>query len=327
MKNKIKILLLAISAIALSNAAMAQTPWSGVNQSGDSYRFGNVGIGTGSPAALLDVNGGFSHFTYNSSGSVLAPSNGAGGLSIGWNRMGGGNAEVNFYNVYDNAPTSFLFSQKTGASTVSDLLSIKSNGNIGIGTSTPEKSLHIKAPGDARIRLEATPGGANSQKWDVVSSGGGLLNSGYFGIVEVDVNVARFIINNSGNVGIGIAEPGNYKLAVSGQTRIGTLAPTSTHGDAMLAVDGKMVSKSIYVTQQNWADFVFDKDYQLPKLSEIETYYKANGHLPLIPTALEVKENGVDLGEMNKLLLQKVEELTILLVEQEKRIEKLESKK
>ena len=88
----------------------------------------------------------------------------------------------------------------------------------------------------------------------------------------------------------------------------------------MLSVDGKIVSKSMYVTQQSWVDFVFDKNYKLPKLSEIEAYYKANGHLPLIPTAQEVKDNGIDVGEMNKLLLQKIEELTIFMVEQDKRI-------
>lgn len=113
-----------------------------------------------------------------------------------------------------------------------------------------------------------------------------------------------------------------------GKTQIGVEKfTTGPHIDAMLTVDGKIVSKSCYVTQQNWADFVFDKNYALPKLSDIENYYKQYGHLPQIPSAQEVKENGIDVGEMNKLLLQKIEELTILMVEQEKRIKNLESKK
>jgi hypothetical protein len=102
---------------------------------------------------------------------------------------------------------------------------------------------------------------------------------------------------------------------------------TGPHIDALLTVGGKMVSQSCYVTQQNWSDFVFAKDYQMPKLSDIELYYKQNGHLPQIPSEKEVKENGIDLGEMNKLLLQKIEELTILMVEQDKRIKDLEKNK
>ena len=88
-----------------------------------------------------------------------------------------------------------------------------------------------------------------------------------------------------------------------------------------------MVAKSCYVTQLNWADFVFSNDYKLPKLLDIEAFYKANGHLPQIPNEKEVAKNGIDLGEMNKLLLQKIEELTIFMVEQEKRLNALETKK
>lgn len=323
MKNKIKTLALIISAIALSNAAMAQT-WSGsATSSNDAYRTGNVGIGTTSPSALLDVNGGFSHFTYNSGGSVIAPSHGAGGLSIGWNRLGGGNAEVNFYNVYNNAPTAFLFSQKTGANTVSDLFSIKSNGNIGIGISNPEKNLHILGTGDARIRLDAT-GGSGSQKWDILSSGGNLLNSGYFGIVETDVNVARMTINNFGNVGIGFDDAGStFKLAVNGQTRIGTKS-SSAHSDAMLTVDGKVVCKDLYVTaSSDWPDFVFEKNYKLANLSDVRAYYEANKHLPNVPTACEIEEKGINMSEMSAIQMQKIEELTLYIVQLKEELDAL----
>ena len=148
--------------------------------------------------------------------------------------------------------------------------------------------------------------------------------------VKLDQTKALAVVNSS----TGWVEP--FVVLGNGQTRIGLQKPVTgtTHADAMLSVDGKIVSKSMYVTQQNWADFVFDKDYKLPKLSDIEAYYKANKHLPLIPSAEEVKENGIDVGEMNKLLLQKIEELTIIMVEQDKkmseqdaRIKELENKK
>ena len=93
------------------------------------------------------------------------------------------------------------------------------------------------------------------------------------------------------------------------------------------AVDGKIVTKEVKVTLTGWADFVFEKDYQLPTLEEVEAHILKKGHLPSIPSAKEVeKEGGFSLGEMNKILLQKVEELTLYTIEQEKRIKALEEK-
>ncbi|MDO7850754.1 hypothetical protein [Hymenobacter convexus] len=103
------------------------------------------------------------------------------------------------------------------------------------------------------------------------------------------------------------------------QVRIGLAAPpaTSTHNDYRLAVDGKLVAKSIFVTQAtaNWADFVFAPTYALQPLPELESYLKQNRHLPAIPSAAEVEKNGIDLGEMNARLLQSLEELTLHVIE------------
>lgn len=117
-------------------------------------------------------------------------------------------------------------------------------------------------------------------------------------------------ILGNGNVGIGVTNPVN-KLEVNGTFR----------------------STAIICDPGAWADFVFDSDYQLMPLSDVEDYVTKNKHLPEIPTTTEVKENGVELGEMNAKLLQKVEELTLYLIEQnkqnqeqQKKIEELESK-
>jgi hypothetical protein len=75
-----------------------------------------------------------------------------------------------------------------------------------------------------------------------------------------------------------------------------------------------------------WADFVFDKNYKLRPLSEVESYIKTNNHLPEIPSTADVTKNGIDLAETQALLLQKVEELTLYVIEQNKKIEKLEGK-
>ena len=72
------------------------------------------------------------------------------------------------------------------------------------------------------------------------------------------------------------------------------------------------------VTQQSWADYVFANNYTLPNIYEVEKFYKANKHLPEIPSEKEVTANGVNVGDMEKLLLKKIEELTLYVVEQKK---------
>jgi len=104
------------------------------------------------------------------------------------------------------------------------------------------------------------------------------------------------------------------------------IAPIGTNADWSLAVNGKIVARSLIITMSTWADYVFAPNYKLPNLYDVEKYYLANKHLPEIPSEKEIIENGVDVAEMNKLLLKKIEELTILMVQQEKRINALETK-
>ena len=91
--------------------------------------------------------------------------------------------------------------------------------------------------------------------------------------------------------------------------------------------DGTIVSKKEIVQITSWADKVFSKDYKMLSLFELEKYVNQYTHLPEIPSEADVIKNGVDVAEMNKLLLQKVEELTLHLIELNKKIEKLEAKK
>ena len=104
-----------------------------------------------------------------------------------------------------------------------------------------------------------------------------------------------------------------------GQIQMGPFAPQapSPHADYRLAVDGKLVAKSIFVTQAaaNWADFVFEPAYALQPLPELEAYLRQNHHLPAIPAAAEVEKTGIDLGTMQAKLLQTVEELTLHVIE------------
>ncbi|MNY50657.1 hypothetical protein D3C86_1861760 [compost metagenome] len=104
------------------------------------------------------------------------------------------------------------------------------------------------------------------------------------------------------------------------------LGTTDTKG-YKLAVAGNMIAEQVTVKLKgNWPDYVFAPTFNLPSLQETEQHIKEKGHLPGIPSAEEVKNNGVDLGEMNAKLLQKIEELTLHLIELKKENESLNTR-
>lgn len=104
-----------------------------------------------------------------------------------------------------------------------------------------------------------------------------------------------------------------------GNVGIGTLSPKEK-----LSVNGNIRAHEIKVETANWPDFVFSKSYCLPSLSQTEQYIAEKGHLPGIPSAKQVNENGVELGEMNAKLLQKIEELTLHMIALAKKTEQQE---
>jgi hypothetical protein len=122
---------------------------------------------------------------------------------------------------------------------------------------------------------------------------------------------------------------GNDRLKITGDVQIGTDKPTtstfinSTSGEHNLSVNGWIVSKKVMVQTTDWADKVFAADYTLKSLADVEAYISQHKHLPEIPSECEVLENGVDVGEMNKLLLQKVEELTLYVIDLQKQVDEL----
>jgi hypothetical protein len=222
-------------------------------------------------------------------------------------------------------------------------LIINSSGrSVGIGNSAPTFNLDIE--GSLRAKNSSTtlnsyttfrlqgPNYANGLEVDFFgndniasdlnwSYGGG---AGSVAIVNVNArpltfgtnNKGRMWIDGNGNVGIGTNTPGSYMLAVAGK----------------IAADGEVRVFNIGTT--TFPDYVFDKDYQLPSLEETEKYVKENHHLPEVPSAAEVQKNGMSLNEMNVILLKKVEELTLHLIEMKKenellkaRIDKMEGKK
>ncbi|MCW8898778.1 MAG: hypothetical protein OQJ96_08950 [Flavobacteriales bacterium] len=91
--------------------------------------------------------------------------------------------------------------------------------------------------------------------------------------------------------------------------------------------DGTTYATKVIVQETPFPDYVFESTYKLMPLNELEKYIKENKHLPNMPTAKEVEKNGADIGEINRLLVEKIEELTLYILEQDKRIKKLEELK
>ena len=143
---------------------------------------------------------------------------------------------------------------------------------------------------------------------DLTGGFGLMLNSDNLtGGIYHNISDPKAIINfTSSKVGIGV-EPivtSDYRLFVAG---------------------GILTDEVLIKLESEWFDYVFEEDYELMSLRELEVYIKQHKHLPDIPSANEVKENGIQIGEMNALLLKKIEELTIHLIAQQKEIEKLKS--
>lgn len=296
---------------------------------------GNVGIGIPYPDAKLHIFNG-----NNSYGAILANSSetpfslytksldrvpNTETFRIGLKH----NTEENngFISFYRGGGTSggFLGFSTNGT----ERIRINSNGDVGIGTTNPKNKIHaVKNPttglhnlshsgvlgvfennGGSRILL-----GTDSNSGSVINFGdteawnsGEIYYDHSLDQMRLRVNNAvRMTIFNNGNVGIGngVIDTKGYELAVN----------------------GRIITEEVKVALYgNWSDFVFKSDYDLPTLQEVETHIKEKGHLKDIPNATEVANEGFFLGEMDAKLLQKIEELTLYTIQQQKEIESLKS--
>jgi hypothetical protein len=155
---------------------------------------------------------------------------------------------------------------------------------------------------------------------------------GYVGI-GITNPTANFIVRDSGNNNLFkhfVVEDqyGNEDLVFDGlgRLKLGYAATFPTDDNFKLSIDGKAIAEEVVVKlSDNWPDYVFAEDYPLMPLSQLENYLKQFKHLPEIPSAAEIEEKGQSLGEMNKLLLKKIEELTLYVIEQQKEIEELKN--
>ncbi len=250
---------------------------------------GNVGIGTTNPSEQLEVKGNI-----KTTGNFMS-------------------------NDYRNASGVAMLSFASNSLRLgANKLVVAANGNIGIGTLNPTHKLHINLGASqlktytygAEVTVNTAGGWARAfrlrnENDDRTAVFGSLNGSAYistgFDIAgdQTGYKNQKLTINTNGDVGIGTTNTKGYKLGVN----------------------GKIAATEVKVAMfNNWADFVFDEEYNLPSLTEVENHIQKNGHLKDIPSAEEVAKDGFFLGEMDAKLLQKIEELTLYTIEQEKEL-------
>jgi hypothetical protein len=210
--------------------------------------------------------------------------------------------------------------------------------SVGIGTTDPHSNLDVN--GSFRLNRPANlvdSYNAIGGQFILTPNPYTTANNGYLKIGYPDDNTIRFGTDYDGNVGAGVWKKiqfGRYSqpyltILDGGNVGIGTITP-----QYLLDVKGTIRATEVLVQDiSQFPDFVFEKSYKLPKLSEVNGYIQTNGHLPNIPSATEVKENGMSLVDMQVKLLQKVEELTLYVIDLQKtneqqsaKIEELEQK-
>lgn len=315
---------------------------------------GNVGVGTAAPVAKLDIRGPSAQNTYTEDTTlqddlrILSSQNrpyDGGVLTIGgiWGPTG------YIKTAAKNGPAGALVlgTRRDPNDTIMQPgLVIDTGGYVGIGTTNPQTTLHVIGPITA---------GFDNSTWgedylygaygdghlfaigSLYSSGASFLgfavkakhlDRGY--VSSTGIAAARSAVEaNSGYVAfltgsgqtstdggpVSISE--RMRVDAAGNVGIGTTSPTQK-----LSVNGTIRAKEVIV-DTGWSDYVFAPDYRLASLSEVEQHIKTEGHLPGIPSASDVAEHGVTVGEMQAKLLAKIEELTLHQIEQEKALERL----
>ena len=208
----------------------------------------------------------------------------------------------------------------------SNFSSVAVSSRLGIGTSNPFKKLDVWAGVNEFAASFGTT--LSIGQWSGIHFGykeEGNDNYKQAGIVfeRTSYNVHApgkiHFLNTTSSQSATLADA-KVTIDETGNMGIGTVTPTEK-----LAVNGNIRAKKMIVSQTGWPDYVFHSSYVLPSLREVENYIIKNKHLPGIPSAKEIEEKGISVGDNQALLLQKIEELTMYLIQQNKQLQ-LQSK-
>ncbi|MGB3468344.1 MAG: hypothetical protein WBA74_23865 [Cyclobacteriaceae bacterium] len=259
---------------------------------------GNLGLGTVTPLSKIHISSiereSLRLYKYGNSTNYLNLWHGTGGVVL--DPIGTGQLWIGY-----DQPANVLI----GISPNGNI----SSGKLGIGTNTPMSKIHINSSARESLRIYND---GNINKY--LSFWQGLTGS----ILDPI---------GTGQLWIGYDQPTNVLIGVNsdGSVSSGSLGiGTTTTGSHKLAVEGSIGAREILVEATGWSDFVFEEGYNLLTLEDIEKHIAENGRLPEIPSESEIIENGINLGEMDTKLLQKIEELTLYLIEEHKNNKKLQ---
>lgn len=276
---------------------------------------------------LYTSNGTSTYGFYNPQGSTLV-NNGSGGLSLA---------------TYDPSGSSKILFYTGSNVSASPKAVIDGNGRLGVGTTTPS---HLLSIGNTGLGFSpyASAGANDALKiiGNNTSSNFGTQNlnpNGYSGVEYIDHNGATSIFtgykNGTGEFRINnVATDGHINFMTNSTTRVhisnsgsvGIGTNKTSDANYKLFVETGIRTRKVKVDQLVWADYVFESSYRLPTLQEVEKYIKEHKHLPDVPSAKEVEEKGLDLGDNQAVLLRKIEELTLYIIEMKKEIAELQQK-
>ncbi|MEM9337680.1 MAG: hypothetical protein AAGA66_03065 [Bacteroidota bacterium] len=259
---------------------------------------GNVGIGTTTPGdfklAIHASNDYYSNIRLTNNANV------SNGVQFGNVARLNNDAEIwNFENAFFRIGTNNT-----------ERFRVAADGKIGIGTSDPIVKL------DIRSSLWV---GSNSSNGLFISNNLDRYGVGNTNVLIETQNSTPLQIRASGDADLVLGSTSEI-MRLNGEGNVGIGTSTPSH---KLEVFGTIRAIEIRCEAPPWPDYVFEEDYELPSIESVESFIKSEGHLPEMPTAEEVAADGVALGEMNRLLLQKVEELTLYTIEQQKEIKQL----
>lgn len=285
---------------------------------------GNVGIGTSSPGQLLHLKSTFPYMRFEMDQADKYS-------LIEWKDP---SKRVAAFGWKGNVTNKRLTFYTDNGNDYDERMVIQADGNVGIGTTSPKSSLHVSgnSPIDWQGSNKGTglltlgnPSGNTSFFLNTPTHNSfysaGLGIDGTYDNRHSEINIKAFGVKYNSWYSSLVFHTSNgeslnevMRLDRLGNVGIGTNTPTEK-----LSVDGTVLAKKVRVSATGWPDYVFAPDYKLKSLSELEAYIHFNQHLPEVPSAKEIEEKGQDLGDIQATLLKKVEELTLYLIQQDKR--------